>query len=111
MLTLDSLSATILCSPLMCCGMIEARSLWSRASRCCTLDRSASVDAKPFLMIYTTPVLSVNKFMHIPCIYGFTAYIAAITASSSLAVEPMFYCSALNVLRANMGMFSLGRCS
>ena len=98
----ESWSATKLSSPQICCGMIEACSSLSICSRRCSLFLRCSVEANPFLMIYTTPVLSVNRRMHLFLISDLTASMAEITASSSLDVDPVYCYSLVNVLRANI---------
>ena len=98
----ESWSATVFSSPQICCGIIEAFCSLNIFSSCYILFLRCSVDAKPFLIICTTPMLSVKSLMHLWLISPLTASMAAITASSSRAVEPLAcYCS-LNVLLANI---------
>ena len=100
--TRDNLSATRFSSPQICYGIIEALFSFNILNKLCSLFLNASVDAKPLFIIYTTPISSVNNLIHLWAMLAFTAWTADRTASNSLAVEPVYYVSAENVLRASI---------
>ena len=93
-------------TPAMCWGIMEAPSYANIYSNNYNLVLCASVEAKPFFRICTTPVLSVNRFMHLPRRLDLTACTADNTASNSLAVEPVYYCSSPKVPRASIVVFA-----